>query len=70
MMDCKKALVEADGDFDKAMENLRKKGQKLTDDKAKATLHDHLLAVLTREDLDGPRTPARRLARARPADSF
>ncbi len=46
------------------------KGQKLTDDKAKATLHDHLLAVLTREDLDGPRTPASRLARARPADSF
>ncbi len=30
MMDCKKALVEADGDFEKATENLRKKGQKLT----------------------------------------
>ena len=28
MMDCKKALVEADGDFDKAIEFLRKKGQK------------------------------------------
>ena len=27
MMDCKKALVEAEGDFDKAVENLRKKGQ-------------------------------------------
>ena len=27
MMDCKKALVEADGDFDKAVEVLRKKGQ-------------------------------------------
>jgi len=26
MMDCKKALVEADGDFDKAIEVLRKKG--------------------------------------------
>ena len=25
MMDCKKALVEAEGDFDKAVENLRKK---------------------------------------------
>jgi [protein-PII] uridylyltransferase len=45
-------------------------GQKLTDDAAKTTLHDHLMAVLTRKDLDGPRTPARRLARARPADSF
>ncbi len=29
MMDCKKALVEADGDFEKAIENLRKKGQKI-----------------------------------------
>jgi len=29
MMDCKKALVESDGDFDKAIEILRKKGQKV-----------------------------------------
>ena len=29
MMDCKKALVEADGDFDAAIELLRKKGQKV-----------------------------------------
>jgi elongation factor Ts len=29
MMDCKKALVETDGDFDLAIENLRKKGQKV-----------------------------------------
>lgn len=29
MMDCKKALVEADGDFEKAIEILRKKGQKV-----------------------------------------
>ncbi|MBC6997177.1 translation elongation factor Ts [Cytophaga sp. FL35] len=29
MMDCKKALVEAEGDFDKAIEILRKKGQKV-----------------------------------------
>jgi elongation factor Ts len=28
MMDCKKALVEAEGDFDKAVENLRKKRAK------------------------------------------
>lgn len=27
MMDCKKALTESDGDFDKAMEIIRKKGQ-------------------------------------------
>ena len=29
MMDCKNALVEAEGDFDKAIEGLRKKGQKV-----------------------------------------
>ncbi len=29
MMDCKKALVEAEGDFEKAVEVLRKKGQKV-----------------------------------------
>ena len=29
IMDCKKALVEANGDFDLAIENLRKKGQKV-----------------------------------------
>ena len=29
MMDCKKALVEAEGDFDKAVDILRKKGQKV-----------------------------------------
>ena len=30
MMDCKNALEEASGDFDKAVEVLRKKGQKLS----------------------------------------
>ncbi|MEO1484714.1 MAG: translation elongation factor Ts [Bacteroidota bacterium] len=34
MMDCKKALVEADGDFDKAIEILRKKGQKVAANRA------------------------------------
>ena len=29
MMDCKKALVEPEGDFDKAIDVLRKKGQKV-----------------------------------------
>ena len=29
MMDCKNALVEAEGDFDKAIDILRKKGQKI-----------------------------------------
>src|SRR6188508_2459664 len=30
MMDCKKALTEAEGDFEKAIEILRKKGQKVS----------------------------------------
>lgn len=34
MMDCKKALVEAEGDFDKAIEVLRKKGQKVAEKRA------------------------------------
>ncbi len=34
MMDCKKALVEADGDFDKAIKILREKGQKIADKRA------------------------------------
>ncbi len=34
MMDCKKALVEAEGDFDKAIENLRKKGQKVAENRS------------------------------------
>ena len=29
IMDCKNALVESNGDFDLAIENLRKKGQKV-----------------------------------------
>jgi len=34
MMDCKNALVEAEGDFDKAVDILRKKGQKVADKRA------------------------------------
>ncbi len=34
MMDCKKALVEAEGDFDAAIELLRKKGQKVAANRA------------------------------------
>ena len=34
MMDCKNALLEAQGDFDKAVENLRKKGQKIAANRA------------------------------------
>ncbi len=34
MMDCKKALQESDGDMDKAIEFLRKKGQKVSEKRA------------------------------------
>ena len=34
MMDCKKALAEAEGDFDSAVEVLRKKGQEVADKRA------------------------------------
>ncbi len=34
MMDCKKALIEAEGNFDNAIEILRKKGQKVADKRA------------------------------------
>ena len=34
MMDCKNALVESKGDFDKALDILRKKGQKVAANRA------------------------------------
>ena len=34
MMDCKKALQEADGNFDKAIEVIRKKGQAVANKRA------------------------------------
>ena len=34
MMDCKKALVEAEGNFETAVEVLRKKGQKVAANRA------------------------------------
>ena len=56
MMDCKKALQEADGDFDGAVDLLRKKGQKVAAKRAdrdakeglvmSATTDDHTAAVL------------------------
>ena len=42
MMDCKKALVEAEGDFEVAIDVLRKKGQKV----AAKELTEKLLKVL------------------------
>ncbi len=50
MMDCKKALTEAKGDFDKAIEILRKKGQKVSAARANRTTSEGAIFVKTNED--------------------
>ena len=50
MMDCKKALVEADGDMDKAIEDLRKKCSLIAAKKAGRTEANGLLGVKVAED--------------------
>lgn len=50
MMDCKKALVEADGDFDKAIENLRKKGQKVSASRSDRETTEGVVVVRTSDD--------------------
>jgi len=47
MMDCKKALVEADGDTDKAIEYLRKKGQKMAGKRADRDAKEGVVIALT-----------------------
>ncbi|MEL1244873.1 translation elongation factor Ts [Flavobacterium sp. DGU11] len=54
MMDCKKALVEADGDFDKAIENLRKKGQKVAANRAdRDSAEGAVIAVVNADKTEG-----------------
>ncbi len=50
MMDCKKALVEADGDFDEAIIILRKKGQKVSASRADRTTTEGMVFVETNAD--------------------
>ncbi|MEM7550256.1 MAG: translation elongation factor Ts [Bacteroidota bacterium] len=50
MMDCKKALQEADGDFDKAVEILRKKGQKISAKRADRETNEGSVFVKTNDD--------------------
>lgn len=50
MMDCKKALQEADGDFDAAIEYLRKKGQKMSAKRADREANEGVVIALTSED--------------------
>lgn len=50
MMDCKKALVEADGDFDKAIDLLRKKGQKVSANRADRETTEGVIVTRTSAD--------------------
>ncbi len=46
------------------------RGQKMSTKARKDSLKERLLAVLGREELDAPQTPARKLKRSRAVDSF
>lgn len=50
MMDCKKALKEADGDFDEAVSILRKKGQEVASDRAAAEADEGLVVTAVSDD--------------------
>ncbi|HLO55885.1 MAG TPA: translation elongation factor Ts [Saprospiraceae bacterium] len=50
MMDCKKALVEAAGDFDKAIELLRLRGQKMSEKRADRDAKEGVVIALVSED--------------------
>jgi elongation factor Ts len=50
MMDCKKALAEAEGDFEKAIEILRKKGQKVSASRSDRDAKEGTVFVKTSAD--------------------
>ena len=50
MMDCKKALVESEGDYDKAIEILRKKGQKVSASRADRQTNEGSVFIKTNDD--------------------
>ncbi len=50
MMDCKKALTEAEGDFEKAIEILRKKGQKVAANRADRESSEGAVIARVNED--------------------
>ncbi|UYZ62981.1 translation elongation factor Ts [Hymenobacter weizhouensis] len=54
MMDCKKALTEADGDFEAARDILRKQGQKIADKRSEnATAEGVVLAAVSEDGTTG-----------------
>lgn len=52
MMDCKNALAENDGDFEKAIDFLRKKGQKLANKRADKDANEGIVLARTNEASD------------------
>ncbi len=50
MMDCKKALTEAEGDFDAAVDYLRKKGQKLSAKRAEREAKEGVVVAKVSDD--------------------
>jgi elongation factor Ts len=50
MMDCKKALKEANGDMDRAVEILRKKGQKVSEKRADREANQGLVVIKISDD--------------------
>ncbi len=50
MMDCKKALQESDGDIDKAIDYLRKKGQKLANKRADKSANEGIVIAKNTSD--------------------
>ena len=50
MMDCKKALQESEGDFEKAIDNLRKKGQKVAAKRADRDANEGIVLAKTTDD--------------------
>lgn len=50
MMDCKKALAEANGDFDAAVEYLRKKGQKVSEARADREANQGTIVTIISDD--------------------
>jgi len=50
MMDCKKALQETEGDFEKAIDNLRKKGQKVAGKRADRDANEGFVVAKVNDD--------------------
>lgn len=50
MMDCKKALTEAEGDFEKAIDELRKKGQKVAANRSDRDAKEGVILAKTTAD--------------------